>query len=241
MTSRLGMVSFLALCLGSASLEVVQAGDDAAAPLALFRFNGNAKNEGRGDAKFELKNAPFKDNALYLNGKYEFDADKKDAFHAVCLTPMIDYQTYTVALRVRAEDFGLGDKSNLFTGGNSYRWFGLERALDGKLVVTLNNGAFKHEIKDTALDKGKWFVVACSVDVPKRSVLTYLNGKQVAAIDLPKDFEVEVLKSDQKDSDKVWSFSNLSNANVFFGLADELHIYGRALSAKELEKLPLRP
>src|SRR5262249_53539899 len=50
-----------------------------------------------------------------------------------------------------------------------------------------------NEVEGAALEAGKWTVVACSVDVPGRKVIVFLNGKQVADVDLPKDFELDVV------------------------------------------------
>jgi hypothetical protein len=44
-----------------------------------------------------------------------------------------------------------------------------------------------------------------------------LNGKNVAQINLPKDFELAVVKSKEKVRDKTWSFTNYSNGKVFQG------------------------
>ena len=60
------------------------------------------------------------------------------------------------------------------TGGTFYRWFGLERSEAGNLRVTFNNGDYKHEVDGAKLEPGKWLVVACAVDIPKRKVLAYL-------------------------------------------------------------------
>ena len=87
-------------------------------PLAHFRFDSNAKNEVKGEAEFELKNTEFKDNALYLNGLYD-KSTKLDGYFAVCKTPKLDYEKYSIALRFKAEEVGDG-KGNLFTGGISY-------------------------------------------------------------------------------------------------------------------------
>lgn len=206
--------------------------------LAHFRFNGDAKDANQGNPDFELKNTEFKDNALYLNGLYEFGL--VGGYRSVCKTPRLDYEKFSAALRFKAEEFG-ASKTNLFTGGTSYRWFGLERSPGGNLVVTLNNRAFIKEVEGAVLEKGKWAVVACSVDVPGRKVIVAVNGKRDAVIDLPKDFEIAVVNSKAKDTDRVWSFTNYSNGNVFHGLVDELLIFGQALSAEELERIPLRP
>jgi hypothetical protein len=212
-----------------------------AAPLAWFRFGGNDKNEGKGEATFELINTEFQQNALYLNGIYE-SSGAPGGYRAVCRTPALNYETFTVAVRFKAEDF-TPNKCNLLTGGTAYRWFGVERSPAGNLLVMFNNGDYKREIKGAPLEIGKWTVIACSVDVPRRRVVTCFNGRRVAEIDLPKDFELQVVKgqSGKEDYDKVWSFTNYSNGKVFHGIVDELLIYDRALSEDELDRLPLRP
>lgn len=72
---------------------------------------------------------------------------------------------------------------------------------------------------------------------PKK-VIAYLNGKQVANIDLPADFAFEVAGSASKDIDKKWIFSNYSNGDAFHGLVNELIIYNRMLTSDEFWKLP---
>lgn len=59
-------------------------------------------------------------------------------------------------------------------------------------------------------------------------------------INLPKDFDITA-KQSGNDEDKVWLFANYGNGNVFHGLVDELLIYSRALTAEELERVPLKP
>jgi hypothetical protein len=193
----------------------------------------------KGHPKFEHSHTEFRDKALYLNGRYEL-AKEPGGYHALCKTPRLDYKSYTVALRFKAEEFGPG-KGNLITGGTATRWFGLERSLDGKLVVTLNNHRFKKELDGPALEAGKWTVVACSVDIPGRKVIASLNGEILAEFELPEGFEPTVAGGRFRDSDKVWTFSDHSNGNTLHGLVDELMIYGRAMSAAELKKIPLRP
>jgi len=224
---------FLGMVPSSASGQVTTP----PAPYANFRFNGNDKNSAKGDATLELRNTQFKENAIYLNGKY--DGAEKDGYRAVCKTPRIDYTKFTVAIRFKAEEFN-PNMNNLITGGTSYRWFGMNRSQAGNLVITLNNQAFSHEIKDASLEAGKWTVVACAVDLSTRKVTAHVNGKIAAEIDLPSDFQLEVMNSTAKESDKAWTFSNYSNGSVFHGLVDRLLIYDRALGAGELEKINLK-
>jgi len=207
--------------------------------LAHFRFNSDARNAKAGKPDFQLRNVEFDDNSLYLSGRYEFTAGA-GGYRAVCETPDQTYEGFSVALRFKAEEFATR-KRNLITGGTAYRWFGLERSDAGNLTVTLNNAAFEKEIDGAKLEAGKWIVVSCSVDAAKRRVVAALNGKKVADIDLPKDFEFDVAKLDAKDRDKQWSFTNYSNGKTFHGRVDELIIYDRALSAAELEKIDLHP
>jgi hypothetical protein len=221
-------------------VPVPDRGDDPpqAEALARFCFNGDAKDETRNNPHFELNNTQFKNNALYLNGIY--DGGNKNGYRAICKTPKLDYTQFTVAIRFKAEEFGQR-KDNLFTGGIAYRWFGMSRSAAGNLTITLNNGRFAHEIKGAAIDPGKWIVIACGVDLGKRRIAVYVNGKEAADIELPKDFRLAIMDSDAKDRDKVWSFTNYSNANAFHGLVDELIIYGKMLSAKEFARIPLSP
>src|SRR6185436_15380247 len=129
----------------------------------------------------------------------------------------LDYNRFTVALRARAEDF---DKDNLITGGRACRWFGLNRSTAGHLEVTFNNGESRHELKATTLTAGEWFVVACAVDLMKRKVQVCLNGKSAGDVDLPADFALRVTSSEWKDVDRLWTFTNYSNGQVFHGLVD---------------------
>src|SRR6185437_11073093 len=92
-------------------------------PLAHYRFNGDGKDATKANPDFELKNTSFKDNALYLNGVYQFGGGKaNNGYRAVCKTARLDYSAFSVALRFKAEEFDFR-KINLLTGGTSYRWF----------------------------------------------------------------------------------------------------------------------
>ena len=229
-------IGVLGLCLSS----VVLAAESGPQPplLAHYRFNGDATDEIKGNPDFELKNTAFKQNALYLNGQYEFGAEQK-GYRAVCKTPQLNFSAFTVVIRFKTEAFSQ-QKNNLFTGGTSARWFGLNRSQTGNLTVTLNNQEFSQEIPKAAISKEKWTPVACGMDVAEHKIVAYLNGKKAAVIDLPKSFKFDIDK-DAEDNDKVWSFTNYSNASVFHGLVDEVIIYGKLLSSKEFEQLSVTP
>jgi hypothetical protein len=61
------------------------------APFAHFHFQGNDKNEGTGEAKWDLQNTVFKDGGLYADGLYDVrNGGPTQGYHAVCSTPSLD-------------------------------------------------------------------------------------------------------------------------------------------------------
>lgn len=209
--------------------------DSPAAPLARFTFNGHAHNSASGKAEWELLLTEFRDDKLYLNGIYEFGPDAEQGYHALCRTPEFQYTAFTVTLRFQAESFNDDPATmGLIVGGRNHRWFALERSQAGHLTVTLNNGAFRHELTHTKLEAGKWTVVSCGVDLAARRVVIFLDGVQVGEFSLPEDFRLEVIGSMYEQSDKLWTFVNYSNTNLFHGLVDELMIHDRMLSSDEM-------
>lgn len=230
---------------------------------AHYQFNGDGKDATQVHPDFELRNTEFRNNALYLNGRYEFNVEK-GGYRAICQTSGLDIEQFSVALRLRVSGAEASTtSSNLLTGGaHSHRWFGLERSRSGNLVVMLNNGQFQREVKGAVLEQSQWTVVACSVDIPGRKVLASVNGKKVTVIPVPQDFEMVSLpaglaesqipkdvllamaktKAELKDRDipKEWTFTNYGHGGVFHGLVDELLIYSHALDANELKLIPLQ-
>lgn len=225
-------VGFVLSGIGGA---VAVAEDKVLAPLAHFRFDGGATNEGSGQATFDLQNTGFEENALSLSGEYEFQAGGGE--RAVCATPRLEYNSFTVVVRLKPD--GLDDaKRNLLTGGTSHRWFGLSRSGKGDLILTLNNQRFSHSIKGVNVADGEWVTIAASVDVPGRRVHVSVNGKPSDSIELPKGFQLDVVKDAETD-DRFWTFTNYSNGTTFRGLVDQLMIFDRALSEKEMAEIPL--
>jgi hypothetical protein len=205
--------------------------------VAHFRFNGDGQDVVMARPEFELANVRFTDEALQLNGKYEFTDE--GGFRAVCKTPGLSYRGFSVAVRFNAESFE-GDRINILTGGDSYRWFGLHRVPDGDLTVTFNNQEYSRKLDGVRIGPGEWTVVACSVDIPGRRVAVSVNGAKPVDFDLPADFKLAVIEADPDGADKVWTFTDYSNGQVFHGLIDELVIYGKPLPSETLERLLIR-
>ncbi len=231
---------FVGLCISRPVQADVEQSKLQTEILAHFHFDGNAEDASGRKHQFQLKNTQFKDNALYLNGKYEFSGTP-DGYRAVCETPLLSDTSFTVAIRFKADSFERRAR-NILTGGVYSRWFGMHRAKTGNLIITLNNKQFEHEIKDAALQKDKWTVIVCGVDLVARKIMVYLNGQKTTQISLPEDFKLAVATpKNKKKSDKVWTFTNYSNMMVFHGLVDDLIIYNRMLSSDEFSSIPLRP
>ena len=210
---------------------------DPAPDIAQFRFNGDGQDAVMARPEFELANVQFTDEALQLNGKYEFTDE--GGYRAVCHTPELDYGGFSVAVRFNAESFER-DRTNLITGGDSYRWFGLHRVPDGDLTVTLNNQENSRKLDGVRIEPGEWTVVACAVDVAGKKIAVSVNGAKSVQFDLPADFKLAVVEADLEDQDKVWTFTDYSNGQVFQGLIDELVIYGKPLESGILESLLIK-
>ena len=231
------LIVMFAVAYAALGVAMLKAQTPPAAPLAHFTFNGHANDERQGQATFDLRNTSFQDDALYLNGIYEFGPQGQQGYHAVCLTPSLRYTAFTVTLRFKAESFGDDPRrTNLLVGGTSHRWFGLERSNAGNLTVSLNNQQFVHELPGAALEKDRWTVVSCGVDLAAGKAVACLDGKLVGEFNLPKDFKLNVIGTPAETTDKSWSFVNYSNTNLFHGLVDELIIHNRLLSAEEMQQ-----
>jgi hypothetical protein len=224
--------SMFGCVIGHASAQEAQTQGPPA--MARFLFHGKAENSGVGKASMRLTNTEFKDNSLYINGIYSNAGTTPGGFDAVCSTPDLDYERFTVGVRFKAHDFEKA-KINLLTGGTSGRWFILERSHSGALRICLNNGADKFEVKGTHIDKDKWTTVVCSVDVPNRRMLASVNGQKTHTIELPKDFELRIIKFDAQKRDKLWSFANYGSGTVFHGLVEELVVFDKALTSEDLK------
>jgi hypothetical protein len=209
-------------------------------------------------------NPPFTNGFLYVNGQYEPNAHFANYLSTAPIKDL-RYESFTVALdfyplpkKRGANDFNkLEDKLDLWTGGRysrwlgfdknyntvniltggySYRWIGFNRE-HGLLNLTLNNQAFVHRFENAAVKPGCWHNVTCSVDLQRKKILTFFDGRLLETITLPSDFKVNVVGSRDEETDREFTFSNLSNGSVFYGYAAHLKIFGRALTEAELAGL----
>jgi hypothetical protein len=241
--NRLNALILIVLAVGGASGRDANSQQfPSSGLLAHFGFNGNGKDDTGINADFELKNTEFIDNSLFLNGIYEHGP--KGGYRAVGSTPKMSYQTFSIVVRFKLATPREGaSQPNLITGGTSHRWFGLRFSdtVGGKLIVYLNNGDHAQRVEGTIVRVNTWTVVVCTVDLALRRIVIYQDGKIAGTIDLPKDFVTDVLSNDPKGQDKVWSFTNYSNADTFHGWIDDFALYDRVLLADEVSKLKVGP
>jgi hypothetical protein len=210
--------------------------------LARYSFNGNGKDDTGLNPDFDLVNTEFVANTLYLNGLYEHN-QARTGYRAIAQTSRLNYQTFSIVLRFKLAKPRKGaSQPNLITGGTSFRWFGI-RFSDtggGKLIVYFNNGDTAARVEGTVIRPEVWTVVVCTVDLPNHRVVTYQDGKNVGPIDLPNNFELDALKQDFKGGDKVWSFTDYSDGDVFHGWVDDLAVYGSVLTDDDVARLTVR-
>ena len=197
-----------------------------AKPLAHFRFNNNAKDISNADSKPMIKNAQFRDDALYLDGT-QIPGGANNGTSFSLMTPSLDYRRFTLELRFKADTFE-GRHSTIITGGPRTRWFQLSRAKSGKLQLGLDNHRFAQEFADTDLKAGQWYDLTCNFNRYAGYVQIQLNGKDLDPVGISMNRSFTVESQDESNEDKMWSFANFANASTFKGVVDELAIYDRA-------------
>jgi hypothetical protein len=122
---------------------------------------------------------------------------------------------------------------NILTGGISCRWLGFNRAYN-HLTITLNNQDFTHEFTSTVVEPNRWHHVICSVNLQKKRILTWFDGRKLDDIMLSDDFKLDVIGSKYEETDREFTFINFSNGSVFYGYAADLKIFNQALTEAEL-------
>jgi hypothetical protein len=233
---------------------------------AFVLTNGNRTVAGATVPAFvTVMNPPFTNGVLYVNGQYEPNGHsthylgtgsigdlnyesfsiafqfyplplKRSAFNLNKLERKLNSWTHGRYSRWRGFDKNIYGTANLLTGGESYRWFGLNRE-DNKLQVTLNNQNFVHQFKGATVRPNRWHQVICSLDLKQRKIVTLLDGRQLETVLLPANFRLDIIDSAKDRGDRAFSFVNYSNGSVFYGYVASLEIFGHALTEPEMAGL----
>lgn len=234
--------------------------------IAFFPLRSDGEDATRHSPPLQLTNAPFSNDVLYLNGVYEplhSVPGSGYGYHATASVSDFDYHSFTIGLdffplktkhtrhlrpfemklndwtrsyysRLFAERWGPPD--NFLTGGTWYRWLGFDPGTNG-FEITLNNQTFRHQFHGVAVRLGEWHNLICSLDLPRKQIVTMLDGHVLETVRLPNDFKFEVAGTERDAGDKELTFVNYSNGKVFNGYAAHLRVFARALTASEMTDL----
>jgi len=206
-------------------------------PAGEFLFDG--KHPYVGSAV--VTNVTVRGKALYLNGKYSTDYwgdDKQYVGYTAVFRPLnLSYEKFTVAVKLHPENIS-GGKTTLLVGGASARWLVLNVVETNRLELSLNNHQFRHTVDGVTITNGAWITLAISFDLENRKVFVYAHGIRAEEIQLPADFTLDIITDEKfKESDKVWTFTNYSDAGTFQGLIGGLLSFNGILSDDEIKQL----
>lgn len=199
--------------------------------LAWYQFSGNGDDSISNSPPMQLQNTSFVNDTLCLNGIYGLG--NPAGFIAIANITGFSYDSFTVAVDFNAIDFSI-PRINILSGGPSYRWLAFSYDA-GLLRLELNNFNQVHGFTNGFLRTNFWHRLVCSVDVPARKIVTYLDSQRLQDINLPSDFQFDVVGTPYEESDKAFNFNNYGYAATFYGYVDNLRVYSRALSPSEIE------
>ncbi len=234
-----GLVLFSLLFLvGTASFPstAMSAPNCPAALIADYLFDGNGNDSTGYSNAMNLTNVSYVDNHLSLNGLYDIDCPNT-GYRATATIPCFSFNAFTVSLDFYPtlwDYFVCGYSSNILTGGVSNRWFRIRSDFStGNLNLTLNNDPgvssyFEHVFSNTSMSLNQWHNVVVSIDVTNKKIITFLDGTKLEDLTLDPSFVLT------HSSDNNITFTDYSDAQTFYGLADNLKIFNYALSAEQI-------
>lgn len=224
--------------------------DLTASLIAHFKLGNNLDDSsGVAGNSVTAKNVQFLGNALYLNGRYEYEDLNSPGYRAIFrLNPdLFEYNNFAVAVDFRAD---LNGFNTILVGGRSYRWLHLGYAhRTGSLRLALNNqeNDYSESLSEQMkLEPEKWYRLICSVDLDGKSktILVMLGTLADSArhpaieeISLPPNFELRAFRDEADIKDKRFTFTNYSYGGTFKGLVRNLRVYRRSLSVDEMKSV----
>ena len=201
-----------------------------AAPVLLvnYRFDGNALDDTGNSPSMQLYNTSFVSNTLFM------PVDRMNWHQAEARITGFSYNSFTVA--VDFNPVASGDSwQTILSGGPAYRWIGFN-TWNGHLQITLNGRNWVLDFPDAPVETNRWHSLVCSVSFPLHTLRASLDGAPLPEVDL-QNYQLEVIGTEDEDSDKVFGFVNHGNGSAFHGFADNLMVFNRALTAAEIVSL----
>ncbi|MCH7415438.1 glycoside hydrolase family 127 protein [Belliella sp. R4-6] len=209
--------------------------------VARYLFDGDVKDWSRNNlhGKFHGNEPVFiNDNrfgkVISLNGN-------KDAYITIPSDGLADIESISISgwVNLRSAesgqfffDFGNGDDKHFvttLTGTKSQK---------GLCTTISTTDANKKELVSHEIDINKWVHIAIVVDVPGKSLVTYVNGKPVGQIN-DTGFNLSKIFQKQPDAKKQLYIgkSNLSEGRTLNALIHDFRIYRIPLSTKQVGRI----
>lgn len=177
--------------------------------------------------------------SLFSDGNYNWKPGQPQK--AVAAINGLNYESFTVSVDLMPIAFS-PQQSTLLVGGTSYRWIAL-RNNQGQIELAFNNGRNVIALRTilgqqaSTIPIGQWSNIILSFDLPRKVAVVSVNGLMLDPVRLPNDFNLEIISSQQSQSDKNFTFTNYANGNTYFGYARNLRVYGRSAEPKDLASL----
>jgi hypothetical protein len=197
--------------------------------LSYFKLNSDGQDSLGNSPPMNLAGVVFTNNALALpdTGIYTANAQITG----------FSYSSFTVSFDFWPADFGY-PHTTLLSGGPLYRWIGLQNDATGHLELTLNNDNQMIGFTNV-ITTNHWHTLVCSVNLTSQysqTILIMLDGQMLQAITV-QNFQFDVIGTPYEQSDEAFTFWNYGNASSLSGQANNLRVYGAALTASEMESL----
>jgi Concanavalin A-like lectin/glucanases superfamily len=195
--------------------------------LSWFKLNTDGQDSLSNSYPMDLDGVSFSNAALTLPNAGDYTAS--------AYITGFSYTAFTVAFDFNPTILGYPNNTTLLIGGPAYRWFGLVNDALGHLRISIND--YNQEYNFTnIITTNHWHTLVCSVSMNTLTILTMLDGQLLPPISLPR-FPFNVIGTPNEQSDKAFTFWDYGDASFLSGQANNLRIFGGALTASEMSSL----
>lgn len=209
--------------------------------IARYVFNGDAKDWSRNNlhGKIQDNKAKFVNDELF-GTVLSLSADSK-TFVSIPDDGLIGEESLSISAWIylrsaqkgqRFFDFGKSINSHLFFAPN-----GTESETGSLTQVVTEKGA-KYKTQSPALEAGKWYHIAVVINIPSKSISTFVNGKlasetKSAALDLSKLFDYNTASKN-----KLYIGKSLEEENIYLNAKlHDFRIYRVPLTEKQITRI----
>lgn len=238
------ILSFWASCsttLSAQSGDQILDGIGETGLIARYEFNGDAKDWSRNNLHGNIQDT----NVKFVNDEQfgtvlSLPAESK-AFVSIPAEGLIGEESLSISgwiyLRStqkdqRFFDFGKNANSHLF-----FAPVGTENEEGTQTQITTETGA-KYKTKSVAIETGKWNHIAVVINIPSKSISTYVNGLLVsetksAELDLAKLFDYN-----SAEKNKLYIGKSLANGTIYLNAKlHDFRIYRVHLTDKQITRI----